>query len=224
MNGYVQIVNRSLGWPEQAPYDAIVVAAAAPSIPSALIDQLKPGGVLIIPVGDRGFQQDLKMLNKDSDGNVCIRSIAPVVFVPLLGVEQGQGYSKNTYNQLIFKERDEDMSDSTICPKCSSEYGYKDGFLWVCPECAHEWSGETDRSDAPAQEEGVRDANGNLLATGDAVTVIKTLKVKGASTSIKSGTKVKNIRLIDEVDGHNIACKIDGIGAMNLKSEFVKRS
>lgn len=111
------------------------------------------------------------------------------------------------------------------CPKCNSEYAYKDGNFWMCPECAHEWS------DAPAdaapveQPAGVKDANGNLLVTGDSVTVIKDLKVKGSSSTLKSGTKVRNIRILeDAVDGHNIACKIDGIGAMNLKSEFVKKS
>ena len=116
------------------------------------------------------------------------------------------------------------MNDSAQCPKCNSEYAYQDGGLWICPECAHEWSIEEASAPDTEQEDGVRDANGNLLTTGDTVTVIKTLKVKGSSSSIKSGTKVKNIRLIDEVDGHNIACKIDGIGAMNLKSEFVKKA
>lgn len=115
------------------------------------------------------------------------------------------------------------MEDSTNCPKCGSEYPYKDGVLWICPECAHEWSSEAVEEENTEQEDGVRDANGNVLASGDTVTVIKTLKVKGASSSIKSGTKVKNIRLIDAVDGHDIACKIDGFGAMNLKSAFVKK-
>lgn len=113
---------------------------------------------------------------------------------------------------------------SPTCPQCSSAYAYQDGALWVCPECAHEWSGDTSSDASTAQEEAVRDANGNVLATGDSVTLIKELKVKGASSNVKSGTKVKNIRLIDPVDGHNIACKIDGIGAMYLKSEFVKKS
>ena len=110
------------------------------------------------------------------------------------------------------------------CPKCSSEYAYQDGNLWICPECAHEWSGGTTSNAAPAQDEGVRDANGNVLTTGDTVTLIKDLKVKGSSSTVKNGTKVKNIRLVEAVDGHNIACKIDGLGAMFLKSEFVKKS
>jgi len=105
------------------------------------------------------------------------------------------------------------------CPQCGSEYPYQDGSLWICPECSHEWSEAT----PAAPEEGVRDANGNLLADGDSVTVIKDLKVKGSSLVVKGGTKVKNIRLQDATDGHNIACKIDGIGQMNLKSEFVKK-
>jgi protein PhnA len=109
------------------------------------------------------------------------------------------------------------------CPQCSSEHVYQDGNLWVCPECAHEWNPET--ADAAAADEGVRDANGNLLADGDSVTVIKDLKVKGSSLVVKGGTKVKNIRLVpDATDGHDISCKIDGIGAMSLKSEFVKKA
>jgi len=110
------------------------------------------------------------------------------------------------------------------CPQCSSEYAYQDGNLWICPECAHEWCGDSASVVAPEQDEGIRDSNGNLLTTGDTVTLIKDLKIKGSSSSVKSGTKVKNIRLVDAVDGHNIACKIDGIGAMFLKSEFVKKA
>ena len=113
------------------------------------------------------------------------------------------------------------MTDGLKCPKCACEYPYQDGDLWICPECAHEWNPE-----AASADEGfvVKDANGNLLSEGDSVTVIKDLKVKGSSLVVKGGTKVKNIHLVDGVDGHNIACKIDGIGAMNLKSEFVKKA
>lgn len=118
------------------------------------------------------------------------------------------------------------MSDETKCPKCSSEFVYSDGNLWTCPECAHEWSALA-TVDAPTaeteQEGGVRDAFGNALVTGDSVTVIKDLKVKGSSSVVKVGTKVKNIRIVDSDNGHPIACKIDGIGAMNLKPEFVKK-
>lgn len=105
------------------------------------------------------------------------------------------------------------------CPKCHSEYTYQDGELLICPECAHEWT-HTDE----AQEDNliVKDANGNLLQDGDNVTVIKDLKVKGSSLVIKVGTKVKIQRLIE--GDHNIDCKIDGIGAMQLKSEFVKKA
>lgn len=111
------------------------------------------------------------------------------------------------------------------CPKCSCEYGYKDGNFWMCPECAHEWSDAPAQEATPEKDDAVRDANGNLLITGDSVTVIKDLKVKGSSSTVKSGTKVRNIRILeDDVDGHNISCKIDGIGAMNLKSEFVKKA
>jgi protein PhnA len=119
------------------------------------------------------------------------------------------------------------METELKCPQCNSEHAYYDGSLWVCPECAHEWNPQaaTDGSgEAVASEQGVRDANGNRLNDGDAVTVIKDLKVKGSSLVVKGGTKVKGIRLVDAADGHNIACKIDGIGAMNLKSEFVKKA
>ncbi|PLX80348.1 MAG: alkylphosphonate utilization protein [Desulfuromonas sp.] len=113
------------------------------------------------------------------------------------------------------------MSDLPNCPECNSEYTYEDRGLFVCPECAHEWS--TAEPSEP-EEDGlvVRDANGNLLADGDTVTVIKDLKVKGASSSVKVGTKVRNIRLVE--GDHDIDCKIDGFGAMKLKSEFVKKA
>ena len=120
------------------------------------------------------------------------------------------------------------MSDQAPCPQCGSENLYHDGSLWICPECAFEATSlpdaaGADNTGAVAQE--IRDAHGNVLNEGDTVTVIKDLKVKGASGSIKVGTKVKSIRLIfDADDGHNIACKVDGFGAMNLKSVFVKKA
>ncbi|KMN83284.1 protein PhnA [Chromobacterium alkanivorans] len=111
------------------------------------------------------------------------------------------------------------MSNLPACPQCKSEYTYQDGAMYVCPECAHEWSEQA----APAEEARViKDANGNVLQDGDSVTVIKDLKVKGSSLVVKVGTKVKNIRLVD--GDHDIDCKIDGIGAMSLKSEFVKKA
>lgn len=112
------------------------------------------------------------------------------------------------------------MTDLPNCPKCNSAYTYEDGSLLVCPECAHEWSLE---SDAENNEDTkvIKDANGNVLNDGDTVTVIKDLKVKGSSSVLKVGTKVKNIRLVD--GDHDIDCKIDGFGAMQLKSEFVKK-
>jgi protein PhnA len=110
------------------------------------------------------------------------------------------------------------MSTLPNCPKCNSEYTYEDGSLLICPECGHEWSLDT----VSAEEERViKDANGNVLSDGDSVTVIKDLKVKGSSSTLKQGTKVKNIRLVD--GDHNIDCKIDGFGAMSLKSEYVKK-
>ena len=116
------------------------------------------------------------------------------------------------------------MDDAMKCPACHSEHAYQDRGLWVCPECAHEWSAEAAAAAKASPEPGVRDANGNLLVDGDSVVVIKDLKVKGSSSVVKGGTKVKNIRLTEATDGHNIACKIDGIGAMNLKSAFVKKA
>ena len=112
------------------------------------------------------------------------------------------------------------------CPECSSESIYQDGRLWICAECFHEWSESASENPTEPEplESVVRDAHGNVLTTGDSVVVIKDLKVKGSSSVVKVGTKVKNIRIVDGADGHNIACKIDGIGAMNLKSEFVKKA
>ncbi|WNB92136.1 zinc ribbon domain-containing protein YjdM [Bacillus sp. NEB1478] len=112
------------------------------------------------------------------------------------------------------------MSNLPNCPKCKSEYTYEDGSLFVCPECAHEWSSETD-VETGSDQKIVKDSNGNVLNDGDSISVIKDLKVKGTSSVIKIGTKVKGIRLVD--GDHDIECKIDGFGAMKLKSEFVKK-
>ena len=112
------------------------------------------------------------------------------------------------------------MSTLPPCPQCNSEFTYADGELLICPECAHEWSPQA--AEAGEEKRVVHDANGNVLTDGDAVTVIKDLKVKGSSLVVKVGTKVKNIRLVD--GDHDIDCKIDGIGAMQLKSEFVKKA
>ena len=113
------------------------------------------------------------------------------------------------------------MSDLPPCPECQSPYTYEDAGQLICPECAHEWS-----AGAPTVEEEaqlvVKDSNGNILSDGDSVTVIKDLKVKGTSSVVKVGTKVKNIRLVE--GDHDIDCKITGIGPMKLKSEFVKKS
>ena len=112
------------------------------------------------------------------------------------------------------------MSDLPRCPQCGSTYTYIDGQMYVCPECAHEWS--MDAADEAEQGLVVMDSNGNRLQDGDTVSVIKDLKVKGSSSVVKVGTKVKNIRLVE--GDHDIDCKIDGIGAMKLKSEFVKKA
>lgn len=112
------------------------------------------------------------------------------------------------------------MPDFPSCPKCNSEYTYEDGGLFMCPECGHAWS-----KNEPAEEGEelvVKDSNGNLLADGDSVVVIKDLKIKGSSAVVKVGTKVKSIRLVE--GDHAIDCKIPGIGAMQLKSEFVRKA
>ncbi|KAF7597756.1 MAG: alkylphosphonate utilization protein [Candidatus Dactylopiibacterium carminicum] len=113
------------------------------------------------------------------------------------------------------------MSALPACPQCNSAYTYEDGAMLVCPECGHEWQPGGEAAGA-GDELVVKDANGNLLADGDSVTVIKDLKVKGSSSVVKVGTKVKGIRLVE--GDHNIDCRIDGIGAMKLKSEFVKKA
>ena len=106
------------------------------------------------------------------------------------------------------------------CPNCASEYTYELDPLLVCPECAHEWTPEVEALEA---ERVVKDAVGNILQDGDSVTIVKDLKVKGSQTSIKVGTKVRNIRLIPAIDGHDIDAKVDGFGSMNLKSSVVKK-
>jgi protein PhnA len=121
------------------------------------------------------------------------------------------------------------MSKEPNCPKCQSQYTYADGSLWICPDCAHEWSqNETSaKGDQDSEQDKnsniIKDAFGVVLENGDAVSIIKDLKVKGASAGIKVGTKIKNIKLVESDDGHNIACRIEGIGALNVKSEFVKK-
>ena len=113
------------------------------------------------------------------------------------------------------------MTDLPACPACGSGFTYRDGALLVCPECAHEWEpgAATSADDAQVVH---KDAVGNVLADGDSVTVVKDLKVKGAGSALKAGTKVRNIRLVDE--DHDIDCKIDGFGPMKLKSEFVRKA
>ncbi|MDI9817809.1 MULTISPECIES: zinc ribbon domain-containing protein YjdM [unclassified Legionella] len=111
------------------------------------------------------------------------------------------------------------MNTLPECPKCNSQYTYKDGDFFICPECAHEWKETVENNDSA---QIVKDAHGNILQDGDTITVIKDLKVKGSSLVVKVGTKVKNIRLVS--GDHDIDCKIEGIGAMKLKSEFVKKA
>lgn len=113
------------------------------------------------------------------------------------------------------------MSQLPPCPACHSPYTYEDQAFLICPECAHQWSPDAAASDESDQTKQVRDANGNPLADGDYVTVIKDLKIKGASSVLKVGTKVKILRLVD--GDHDIDCRIEGIGPMMLKSEFVKK-
>ncbi len=112
------------------------------------------------------------------------------------------------------------MSTLPHCPECHSEYTYEDSGFFICPECAHEWT--QNETAEPHETHVVKDANGNVLHDGDTITVIKDLPVKGSSLVVKVGTKVKNIRLVE--GDHDIDCKIDGIGAMKLKSQFVKKA
>jgi len=114
------------------------------------------------------------------------------------------------------------MTDLPKCPKCGSGLTYEDGANFVCPECAHEWPRASAAAGAEPRQRVVRDAHGNVLSDGDTVTVIKDLKVRGSSSVVKVGTKVKNIRLVE--GDHDIDCRIEGIGAMQLKSEFVKKA
>lgn len=115
------------------------------------------------------------------------------------------------------------MSEFPKCPKCESEYTYQDEAFYICPECAHEWpilsEEKTEEIDT-----AVKDAFGNQLQDGDSVTIIKDIKIKGASNALKVGVKVKNIRLVEEVNGHNIEAKVPGFGLMMLKSSIVKKS
>lgn len=113
------------------------------------------------------------------------------------------------------------MNDAIVCPKCSSEYTYENGMLMACTQCFYEWNPEEQTAEETTEDK-VLDSNGNELFTGDTVIVIKDLPVKGAPKPIKAGTKVKNIRLAE--GDHNIDCKIDGFGAMALKSEFVRKA
>lgn len=115
------------------------------------------------------------------------------------------------------------MSNLPKCPKCGSEYCYESESMYICPDCAHEWTIRTEE-DSDLVKSSVRDANGNILHDGDTVTIIKDIKVKGSSTALKVGVKVKNIRLVDDVNGHNIEAKVPGFGVMMLKSEIVKKS
>lgn len=112
------------------------------------------------------------------------------------------------------------MSALPACPRCNSEFTYEDGGLYICPECAHEWPLQAAAESAESTRV-YRDAVGAVLQDGDTVSIIKDLKLKGSGGTLKIGTKVKNIRLVDS--DHDIDCKIDGFGAMSLKSEFVKK-
>lgn len=115
------------------------------------------------------------------------------------------------------------MVDLPKCTKCGSEYTYEDGALYICPECGYEWAILAEEENQIV-ESAVKDAYGNVLQDGDSVTIIKNIKVKGSSSALKVGVKVKNIHLVDEVNGHNIEAKVPGFGTMMLKSEIVKKS
>jgi len=127
-------------------------------------------------------------------------------------------WNESHETQLTY--RSELMTNLPNCPECKSTYTYKDNGILICPECAHEWRMNDETKHADTQMIA-KDANGNILQDGDTVSVIKDLKVKGSSLVVKVGTKVKNIRLVE--GDHDIDCKIDGIGPMKLKSQFVKK-
>jgi protein PhnA len=146
----------------------------------------------------------------------------------ILGVASAQyiGYVSKRFEYFCGRLiKNKIMSEFPPCPKCKSEYVYPSDGLLICPECFHEWNPE-DEAATVAEDSGFKviDSNGNELQDGDTVVVIKDLPVKGAPKSVKAGTKVKNIRLREGNDGHNIDCKIDGFGAMGLKSEFVRKA
>ena len=109
------------------------------------------------------------------------------------------------------------MNEIPYCPECNGKYSYEDREMYVCPECGHEWS----QDEETTEETIYKDANGKILQDGDTVSLTKDLKIKGSNSKIKAGTKVKNIRLV--TGDHNIDCRVDGVGAMMLKSEFVKK-
>jgi protein PhnA len=113
------------------------------------------------------------------------------------------------------------MTELSPCPKCKCEYVYESDNMLVCPECFYEWSAEDEAIENVSRN--VLDSNGNVLTNGDTVVIIKDLPVKGYQKAVKTGTKVKNIRLTDGSDGHNIDCKVEGFGALGLKSEFVRK-
>ncbi|MBS0645720.1 MAG: alkylphosphonate utilization protein [Verrucomicrobia bacterium] len=115
------------------------------------------------------------------------------------------------------------MTDLPKCVKCGSEYTYENGALYICPECGHEWMAH-EKTEGKVIETVVKDACGNILQDGDSVTIVKDIKVKGSSSALKAGLKVKNIHLVDEVNGHNIEAKVPGFGVMMLKSEIVKKN
>lgn len=139
--------------------------------------------------------------------------------INLLNDAEEDNYIKHGMISIEFNKGENEMGLPS-CPECHSEYTYEDGTMLVCPECGHEWILDVETENVKDQNV-IKDANGNILNDGDSVTVIKDLKIKGSSSVVKQGTKVKNIRLVD--GDHDIDCKIDGIGAMKLKSEFVKK-
>lgn len=115
------------------------------------------------------------------------------------------------------------MNDHPPCPACASEYTYASGPLLACPDCGHEWNPNESPSENDSTTHVIKDAHGHVLQSGDSIKLIKDLKVKGAGMTLKIGTKIKNIRLVDSHDGHNIDCRVDGMGQIKLKPEFVKK-
>ena len=174
---------------------------------------------------DQALQPPPEHLNSQTRFSHSLQSALLLRFLPLVLFDAAFGHFPKKEIRLVAAPSycGRFMSEYPPCPECDSEYAYESGPFLTCPDCGHEWN--PDAIDAVEKEDpdAVKDAHGNILQSGDTVKLTRDLKVKGTSSTLKIGTKVKNIRLVENSDGHNIDCKVDGIGQMKLKSEFVKK-